>query len=288
MQYRNMRISLLLTVLALFGPCIAQAKSLDAQLEDAASRSAAVISILHRKAEKALVNVAQDNAFGAYFTSHDDAHRHHHKARIDEISLNVQSDFHVEEMCLIDPSGSEISRIVGSKIAHDLSHEEASASFFEPSFAQRFRSVYVAPAYVSPDVDRWVVAYVTPIVVEDDKKAILHYEHGLDVYQNALQRLSAPAGVIRLAVTDEGWIVWDSRKSVDIAKVDDSEDPSDYFDQFRLGDRDFGEILAAAESDEPIVDADGRRYRIAARQVKDWYLIAYRTIDSDLVSQAED
>ena len=59
------------------------------------------------------------------------------KQKIDSISLNVQRNFHVEEMCLTNPHGSEISRIVGKEIAYNLSNEEAGAGFFAPGFAQK-------------------------------------------------------------------------------------------------------------------------------------------------------
>jgi hypothetical protein len=115
-------------------------------------------------------------------------------------------------MCLINENGHEISRIVEGEVAHDLSTEEATAIFFEPAFALAPRNVYVSPIYMSPDVHRWVVGYVTPIEVDGEKKAILHYEHDLETYQDLLaEGLSGDDDRFLLAVNEEGWInnQWD-------------------------------------------------------------------------------
>ena len=102
------------------------------------AKKAAILTNMHDRATRAIVQVAQDPAFPAYFEAahlgnHD--HAHDAKVRIDHISLATQAKFHVEEMCLIGLNGTEVSRIVRNQIAYDLSTEEASAPFFGPSFA---------------------------------------------------------------------------------------------------------------------------------------------------------
>lgn len=244
------------------------------ELQRGVAKSAAIVSILHRKAKKALVNAAQDKTFGDYFTTHDHDHKHDLKRRIDDISLNVQSRFQVEEMCLIDPNGSEISRIVGQQIAHDLSHEEASAPFFQPGFDHRPRSVYVSSVYMSPDADKWVVAYVTPVMAEGEKKAILHYEHGLDVYQRALDKSRLDDGTLLMAVTDQGWIVWRSDAGIAVDKLGEEEAPSAYFEQFSFGGRSIDEFVSELDARGSIRDHTGRRYEAAYARVSDWVIIA--------------
>ncbi|MDH3451520.1 MAG: hypothetical protein OEN20_03810, partial [Gammaproteobacteria bacterium] len=142
------------TLLAM-SPVAAQAASTNAVA--LAQKKAAIIGSLHKKAKKALVNAAQDKSFEAFLGASDESHRHAAKKRVDEVSLNVQSRFHVEEMCLIDASGPELARIVGNKIADDLSPDESEAIFFGPSFAQRPRTVFVSPLYMSPDAHKWVL-----------------------------------------------------------------------------------------------------------------------------------
>ena len=79
------------------------------------------------------------------------------KQRIDQISLRVQSRFHVQEMCLIDPEGAEISRIVGDEVAHDLALDEADAIFFRAGFrATSAASAHLADLYVAGcQTDGW-------------------------------------------------------------------------------------------------------------------------------------
>lgn len=258
------------------------------ELNLSVAKSNAILSSMNKKAKKALVNAAQDNTFEKYFTTRDDDHKHELKEKIDEISLNVRDSFHVEEMCLIDPNGAEISRIVGSKIAHDLSNEEASADFFAPSFAQRPRTVYQSPIYMSPDVHKWVVAYVTPVVAENQKRAILHYEHGLDVYHKLLDRAPGPVGSIKVVVTTEGLTIWDHSESINVHKVSGDEEPSVYFDVFEFAGKDIQEIVADIDNGVEIVGDSGQRFLGAYRQVNDWYILAIQESDNELVSQVAD
>ncbi|NNE84590.1 MAG: cache domain-containing protein [Alphaproteobacteria bacterium] len=198
----------------------------ESELSSLIAKKAAILESLHKKAKKALVNSAQDKVFPNYFHAAH-GHRHEAKAKIEQVTLAVQSNFHVEEMCLIDPSGPEITRIVGSVIAPDeeLSPDESGAIFFAPGFAKAPRRVHLSPPYMSPDAHKWVLAYTTPVVVDDEKKAILHYEHGLDVFQNALK-----GGAYILAVSEDGYVISDSRKSLNIIlNNDNSEELAGYF-----------------------------------------------------------
>lgn len=203
----------------------------EAEMTALAAEKAAVLSNMHKKAKRALVNAAQDEAFPRYFTSHDHGAKSDAKSRIEQVTLTVQSRFHVEEMCLISKDGPELTRIVGREIApdSDLSPDESGAGFFAPGLATKPRRAYVSNPYMSPDANRWVLAYVTPVVVEGDKEAILHYEHGLDAYQAVLNK--GMSGVYRyvIAVSDGGYVVSDSRTPIDIERKGDMEADADYF-----------------------------------------------------------
>ena len=187
------------------------------------AKKAAILEDLHKRISSSLVTVAQDRAFGEYFVVQDPARRAELKQRIDEISLKTQDKFRVEEMCLIDSSGAEVSRIVGSVVAYDLAPDETGAVFFAPGFAQPNRQVYVSPPYVSPDAPKWVIGYATPIIVDGATQAVLHFEHGLDVFQRVLSAQSLPGGSYMQAVTDNGRVIFDSRHEIDIEKKGDSE-----------------------------------------------------------------
>jgi hypothetical protein len=193
------------------------------------------------------------------------------------ISLKTQEKFRVEEMCLIGANGAEISRIVGSVVAYDLAPDESGNIFFAPGFAQPNRQVYISPPYVSPDAPKWVIGYATPIIVENVARAVLHFEHGIETYQEALGAQPPPDGTYVLAVTDSGWVIYDSRREIPSGKKGDSVSPADYFDKFSLGGlsiddlrRQFGDGTAGSGE----VDHDGSHWEFAYRQVGTWTLIA--------------
>lgn len=226
------------------------AAAAEEDLTSLVAKKAAIISNMHTKARRAIVNAAQDHAFNNYFTTNDPAARQDARARIEKVTLATQARFHVEEMCLIDPAGVEITRIVGNKVApdDDLSTEESSADFFAPGFAEAPRQVYISPPYMSPDANKWTLAYVTPVIVDGAKKAILHYEHGLDIYQDALNKGLSGNDRYLIAISAGGFVISDSRKKIDVEIVDGKEDPAAYFQHVSaLGDgisRTYGAIGA--------------------------------------------
>jgi hypothetical protein len=265
----------LMTMALLLAPSLAHA-DLPA-VEALVAKKAAIVEMMHGKARKALVTAAQDDRYREYFVADSADERARLKAEIDRISLQVQADFHVEEMCLIDPQGAEISRIVQNSIAYDLATNETENVFFAPSFALRPRTVYVSPLYVSPDANRWVLGYVTPIVVDNVTKAILHYEHGLAVFQQALNKGQGGDSRYVVAVDGDGWVISDSRKAVATEKRADSESPADYFAHFALGDMDLAQLMArlggGAKGSGALTTAAGR-YDVAYQTVGHWTLIA--------------
>jgi hypothetical protein len=265
----------LLTIALLFAPRFAHADL--AAVEALVAKKSAIIEMMHGKARKALVTAAQDDRYREYFVAGSADERARVKAEIDRISLQVQADFHVEEMCLIDPHGAEISRIVKNSIAYDLATNETENVFFAPSFALRPRTVYISPLYISQDANKWVLGYVTPIVVDNVTKAILHYEHGLAVFQQALNKGQDGSSVHMLAVDGDGWVVSDSRKPVATEKKGDSESPADYFEHFALGQMDLAQLMArlggGAKGSGEVTTADGH-YDVAYQTVGHWTLIA--------------
>ncbi len=264
---------------ALFASATPAAADVEA-LRSLVAMKAGVVELLHTKAERALVTAAQDEAFRQYFEAKTDAERGALRERIDHISLAVQSRFAVEEMCLIDETGTEISRVVNKKIAYDLSSEEASANFFAPTFAEEPRQVFLAPIYVSPDVHRWVAAYATPVVVQGDKKAILHYEHGLDFYEHTLDAGVDPNGArVLLTATRDGWVIFDTRRDIPIEQVGDSDDPADYFEQLLVAGLSLDEVKhAVGGTDEgagTVTGSDGKSLDVAFKTLGDWTLVAF-------------
>jgi len=240
------------------------------------AKKAAILEDLHKRISSSLVTVAQDKAFGEYFVEQDPARRAALKQRIDEISLKTQEKFRVEEMCLIGANGAEISRIVGSVVAYDLAPDETGAVFFAPGFAQPNRQVFVSPPYVSPDAPKWVVGYATPIIVDGVTQAVLHFEHGLDVFQRLLGAQPLPGGNYMQAITDNGRVVFDSRHEIAVDKRGESESPADYFETFSLGGITLAELhgrYGDGTAGAGAIEQDGLRWEFAYRQVGTWTLI---------------
>jgi hypothetical protein len=119
---------------------------------------------------------------------------------------------------------------------------------------------------MSPDANKWVLAYVTPVVVGGDNKAILHYEHGLNVYQDALNKGVQDEWV--LAVNGDGFIISDSRNPVPVAKDGDHEDQAHYFTSFPLA------AAKASLDQKQTLDVEGVSYTGAYKQVGNWAIFA--------------
>ncbi|MBF0296145.1 MAG: cache domain-containing protein [Magnetococcales bacterium] len=93
--------------------------------------------------------------------------------------------FPIGEACLIDHKGLEHLRAVNGKVEeeHMFSNTESDAPFFAPSFRLAAGEVLASDPYMSPDSLRWVIAYTSPVVLENgEKPAFFHFEVPLDVY----------------------------------------------------------------------------------------------------------
>jgi len=91
----------------------------------------------------------------------------------------------ISEACLIDSTGTELSRVVRGKVAPaaDLSTEEAKAPFFSPSIKLPVGSVFQSRPYLSADTNTWVVSNSTPMVGASGKTwGIAHFEVLLDTF----------------------------------------------------------------------------------------------------------
>lgn len=243
-------------------------------LEGLAERKAEILRIQHKKARRALVNVAQDRAFIDYFTASDAAQRRRDKERIDHIALTVQGRFHTEEMCLIDTHGREISRIVGSHVATELDDDETGTPFFAPAFASRARTVLVTEPYLSDDARKWVVAYVTLIAEDGARYAILHYEHGLDVFQRLVARGQDDPRRFVVLLDSAGRVLADSRGPIPVDRHAHAQAADDYFPRFALAGVGLDALRAALARSPEVTLPDGFHYAVAESHVDDWTVLA--------------
>jgi len=131
------------------------------------------------------------------------------KTKLEQWIYHFQNKFQVDETCLIDKTGQEHARLVLQRIAPDqeLSPEEKSAPFFEPSFEKQKDQVHIQYPYLSPDTNRWVFAYTSPVVLSDGvTEAIYHFEMPISIFQDLLRPEQG-----RMYVLDqEGFLIADS------------------------------------------------------------------------------
>lgn len=184
------------------------------------------IEFLHARASDELILILKDPLFVEYFELPETKARNVYedgvlqftdkqneiKSDLEQLVYLFQNKFDVDETCIIDRSGQEHARLVLSRIAYDedLSPDEEFAPFFEPSFEKNLGEVYLQFPYVSPDTERWVFAYTSPVVLGDGQKpAFFHFEMPITVFQELVD-----VDVGRMYVVDpDGFIIADSKDS---------------------------------------------------------------------------
>ena len=227
---------------------------------------------MHRKAKKALLRTAtKRKEFTNYFAAADEHARGELKQKIDKSMLWVQKHFHTSEMCLINKQGVEIARVVNGEIRDDLSHNEAENPFFSLGLNLEPGSTRTSPVYLSPDTDQWVVAYMTPIYVDKEFKAILHYEHELKDFANELYRDVDPETQFLFGVNREGFVLFDSRNPPGYSLEEGKSAMDQQFAQLSLEGKDLDAI-------KDTLDAGGRiaGYTGAYGSVGHWTIIGFQ------------
>lgn len=187
------------------------------------SKKSQQIETLHASAAEELVLTLQSPLFVEYFelpetkagnVYEDDVlqftdKQNEIKSDLEQLIYLFQIKFDVDETCVIDSSGQEHARLVLSRVAYDedLSSEEEFAPFFEPSFEKNLDEVHYQFPYVSPDTERWVFAYTSPVVLGDGQKpAFFHFEMPMTVFQKLID-----VDIGRMYIVDpSGFIIADS------------------------------------------------------------------------------
>jgi len=247
---------------------------LDSDIEEmrsVISQRSQEIESLHDKAGEELVLALKDPLFVEYFelpetkagNVYEDGvlqftdKQNEIKSDLEQLIYLFQIKFDVDETCIIDSSGQEHARLVLSRIAYDedLSPDEEFAPFFEPSFEKNLDEVHHQFPYVSPDTERWVFAYTSPVVLGDGQKpAFFHFEMPITVFQELVN-----VDVGRMYVIDpDGFIIADSDDSsisnskyeVTAKNITDFV-PSDYFPSISEDTTfsDFGSLLQMTNSE---------------------------------------
>ncbi len=273
-----------------------EASVIDSELQDMSSVvkfKENEIQTLHSRASEDLVFAVQNPAFVDYFELSDTQAGNVYdendikqftpeqqviKDKLDTWIYNFQSKFSVDETCLIDDTGQEHTRLTFQEIApaDDLSSEEAAAPFFDPSFLLENGEVHLQFPYVSPDSERWVFAYTTPIVTSDGSKpAFYHFEMPIVVFQELVD-----VDVGRMYVVDpDGFIIADSDDSslanakynVNPGTITDFE-PSDYFPSIQTvyASSEFNDIVQGMKTSSEgsgTYSKDGEKHYVSYKQL---------------------
>lgn len=222
------------------------------------------IETLHSRASEDLVFALQNPKFVEYFelpeTKAGDVYdengvmqftdkQRQFKEDLEQWIYHFQNKFDVDETCIIDASGQEHARLVLTKIETDenLSPDEEQSSFFEPSFMLQKNEVHLQYPYVSPDTNRWVFAYTSPVELGNGQKpAFFHFEMPLSVFANLLHSNNG-----RMYVLDpNGFVVADTYNLVSDTVVDFS--PEKNFPPFQsvFADDGASEILDEMKSND--------------------------------------
>lgn len=228
-----------------------------------------------------LVAVRANDAFNTFYAataSQDEATMKTSLASINKYSLQVYKRRKMDEMCLIghipqaDGSikGPEVARIVGNEIAppSELSPDESTAPFYWPTFKLKNKEVRIQEPYMSPDSRRWVIAYTTPIVMEDGTiPSFLHYEKYWGEYLKVLYKKLKGKRI--LVVGQNALLYADSEKSPNLEKRkedpdEEKEEVADYFAPLYSAFSDFKQDFLKSGSVDGKVTLDGQTYRFAS------------------------
>jgi len=181
------------------------------------------IESLHNKASEDILFAVKNPVFINYFELPESKHltfnadgvvqfsdrQRQLKSEMEQWISYFQSQFKVDETCVVDITGQEHARLVLGEIAPDteLSSEEAQTPFFKPTLQLSEGQVHIEKPYVSPDTNRYVFAYATPIVLPDGSKpGFFHFEMPINIFQKLVETDRG-----RMYVVDtEGHLIADS------------------------------------------------------------------------------
>ncbi len=148
------------------------------------------------------------------------------KEELEQWIYHFQNKFQVDGTCIIDSTDQEHARLVlkGIEVDEYLSPDEAATPFFTPSFAKERDEAYIQYPYLSPDTNRWVFAYTSTVVLDDDEKpAFYHFEMPLTIFQDMVKKDHGRTMVI----DPQGYIIADSQH--DFANSENVPDFAEYF-----------------------------------------------------------
>ncbi len=127
------------------------------------------------------------------------------------VLLNRLQPDMIDEACFIAADGVEQARMVLGKVApiSELSPDETGNPFYTPTFAKKVGDVYQGSPYHSMDSMRWVIPTSTPIEVNGEKVAILHFEVSLEGLRAKIGESLGDGVAFRVVDTSNNTVIMD-------------------------------------------------------------------------------
>ncbi len=258
------------------------------------------IQILHNRASENLIFAVQNTIFVDYFelidtrggNIYDDENiiiftlpQKILKDKLEKWMYNFQSQFFTAKTSIIDNTGQEHVKLIFQEIApdEDLSSTKTDAPYFEASFEIEKDNVHLQFPYYSPEIERWVFAYTTPIVTTDNlQPAFLHFEMPVVLFQEMID-----VNVGRMYVIDpNGFVIADSDTYIvasqnnDIPSNLDNFEPSQFFPSINTiyGSAEFSDLvqnMKTTTSGTGTYDKDGEKIFVSYEKLPtfEWILV---------------
>ena len=287
------------------------------------------IKMFHHEARGSIANSMSMPQFEEYFELPESLQN-----RYDELGRLILSDeqkrirdelegwigtlhdrFPIAESCLIDKYGQEHMRVSGNVIEHSdhFSSTEQGSPFFKGGFELAAGQTYLSAPYMSMDALEWVVAFATPVVLDDGSiPAIFHFEVPLSNYRELVSSETFHFDTTEQPVVDtdeegrslivdpNGLLIADSRQSIryrlhDERNPDLNHDLPDYMPAERIEEylphistvsehpAFLGAVARMRHMTSGILDLeiDGRTYVFAFDELAEqpWYVIHLDPVD---------
>ena len=216
------------------------------------------------------------------------------RRQLEKWSLSIQKHFPISEICLVDHTGQEHTRLVQGKVAPDanLSSVESEAPFFAPSFRLAPGEVHIHYPYMSQDVPKWVFSYTSPVILADGSvPAFYHFEMPVAIFQNAVVTQTHRKARI-LVIDPRGLIVADNARVISLnlkqgSDLEGEHDLADYLPKWEsvYNTADFLSILKKTR-DETVgsgtFQVENQRYFVAFLRMPlfGWSLVQIETYES--------
>lgn len=185
------------------------------------SESAIQQEELIRRMGQVILTASRNPAFAGVFT--DQKRKEFWTSEVQNTLQHLTGTFTgmIDEACFIGNSGAEMARVVFDELApdDDLSPDETGAIFFTPTMTLEEGRLHISPPYLSPDSERPVIAFATPLQAADQnadqsKVGLLHMEVALELLQKELAAKAEDSRGFFFVSDNQGRVLFRSDEAV--------------------------------------------------------------------------